>query len=68
MSDATVFRQFAEEAMRDACTVIDEGEKRALEGLACTWAQAALMSDRVFRSPFISAPRVVGEPTPLTHS
>jgi hypothetical protein len=48
MSDASVFRLLAEEAMRDSSTAINEGEKRALEGLACTWAQAALMSDRVF--------------------
>ena len=68
MSDANLVRQFAEEAMRDACTVTDEGEKRALEGLACTWAQAALMSNRVFGSSIILSPSVVPKATPLTYS
>jgi hypothetical protein len=48
MSDANVFRQFAEEALRGSSEAIDQDEKRALEKLACTWAQAALLSDRVF--------------------
>jgi hypothetical protein len=48
MSDANVFRQFAEEALRGSSEAISQDEKRALEELACTWAQAALMSDRVF--------------------
>jgi hypothetical protein len=48
MSDASVFRLFAEEAMRGAANAPNEDEKRALEELSCTWAQAALMSDRVF--------------------
>jgi hypothetical protein len=48
MSDASVFRLFAEEAMRGAANAPNEDEKRALEELSCTWAQAALMSDGVF--------------------
>ena len=48
MSDANVFRRFAKEALRGSSEAIDQDEKRALEELACTWAQAALMSDRVF--------------------
>jgi hypothetical protein len=48
MSQAYLFRQFAEEAMRDASKAKDEREKHVLEGLACVWAQAAMMSDVVF--------------------
>jgi len=48
MSDANVFRQFAEEAMRDSSEATGQDEKRVLEELACTWAKAALMSDRIF--------------------
>jgi len=50
MSDASVFRQFAEEAMRSSSKAVREDDRRALEDLACTFAQAALMSDRVFGS------------------
>ena len=32
-------------------------EKQVLMGLACTWAQAALMSERVLGSSFIPSPR-----------
>jgi hypothetical protein len=48
MSDASVFRQFAEEAMCGSSKTTNEAYKRALEDLACTWAQAALASERVF--------------------
>jgi hypothetical protein len=50
ISDAYVFRLFAREAMRDSIEAVSQDEKRALEELACTWAQAALTSDRVFGS------------------
>jgi hypothetical protein len=43
-----VFRLLAEEAMRDSSKAVCEDDRRALEDLACTWARAALMSDRVF--------------------
>jgi hypothetical protein len=33
-----------------------ESEKQALMDLACTWAQAALMSERVLGSSFVSPP------------
>jgi hypothetical protein len=56
MSDVNLFRQLAEEAMRDASEAISENEKRNLELLACTWAEAALMSDRVFGSSFAQSP------------
>jgi hypothetical protein len=42
MSQADEFRQYAEEAMRDAYQSKSEKEKEALIDLAHTWAQAAL--------------------------
>ena len=51
MSDANVFRQFAEEAMHDSSEATGQDEKQALEELACTWAKAALMSDRLKFAP-----------------
>jgi hypothetical protein len=62
MSDANVFRQFAEEAMRGSSKATNKDEKRALEELACTWAQASLISDRVFGSSFTPAPHDVAKP------
>ena len=50
MSDASAFRLYAEEAMRESLNAGDEAEKRGLEELAVIWAQAALMSDRVLGS------------------
>jgi hypothetical protein len=61
MSDASVFRQFAEEAMRSSSKAVCEDDRRALEDLACTFAQASLMSDRVFGSSFTPLPRSVDE-------
>jgi hypothetical protein len=55
MSNANVFRQFAEEALRGSSEAVSQDEKRALEELACTWAQAALMSDRVFGFALVPA-------------
>jgi hypothetical protein len=43
VSDADVFRQYAEEAMHGSSKATSENEKRTLADLACTWAQAALM-------------------------
>ena len=57
MSEVSVFRQYAEEAMCDSSKVASEAEKRTLEELACTWAQAALMSDRVFGSSWSPSER-----------
>jgi hypothetical protein len=48
MSDTNDFRQFAKEAMHGSSEAMAQDEKRALEELACIWAKAALMSDRVF--------------------
>ena len=56
MSDADLFRRYATEAMHESFEATSEHEKRALADLACTWAQAALMSDRVFGSScFVAA-------------
>lgn len=67
MSDALVFRQYAEEAMREASNAKND-ERKALEKLACTWAQAALMSDEGVAPNFISALRAVAEATPYRTS
>jgi hypothetical protein len=58
MSDASVFRVFAEEAVRDSSRATGEVERRAFEDLACTWAEAASMSDRIFGSGIVSPPSV----------
>jgi hypothetical protein len=71
MSDASVFRLLAEEAMHDSSKAVCEDDRRALEDLACTWAQAALLSDRVFGSfgsSFIPLPRPVDEATARARS
>ena len=54
MSEGTVFRLYAEEAMRQSSKAVCEDERRALEELDVIWAQAALMSGRVFGSSFTS--------------
>jgi hypothetical protein len=45
MSQADVFRQYADEAMRCAHQAQTEKEKQDLFDLAHTWAQAALRSE-----------------------
>jgi hypothetical protein len=65
MSDANLFRQYAEEAMHGSSKVTSENEKQALIDLACTWAQAAFASERVWGSSYTPSPRDVGvEPHP----
>ena len=61
MSDADLYRQYAKEAMHVSSKVKDENEKRALVDLAFTWAHAALMSDRVLGSSFVSSLCDVGK-------
>ena len=63
MTEADLFRQYAKEAMRESSKVTSENERRSLIDLACTWVQAALMSERVFGSSFVSPPRDVAEAT-----
>ena len=57
MSEADLFRQYAKEAMHGSSKVTSEKEKQTLIDLACTWAQAVLMVERVFGSSFIPSPR-----------
>jgi hypothetical protein len=68
MSDADLFRQYANEAMRAASESSSEDEGRALVDLACTWARAALAGQRVLGSSFTSSPREVDEATSPTRS
>ena len=56
MSESTQFRLYAEQAMREAATAPTENEKRALSDLACTWAQAALLSEKEFGSSAAAPP------------
>lgn len=65
MSEADLFRQYAKEAMHESSKATSENEKRTLIDLTCTWAHAALMSERVMGSSFISSPRDVGKATSL---
>jgi hypothetical protein len=48
MSEASQFRQYAEEALRWVSESTTEDDKRTLNELACIWAQAALQSERIF--------------------
>ena len=68
MNEADLFRQYAKEAMHGSSKAPSDNEKRSLTDLACTWAQAALMSDRVLGSSFVSSPRDVDEAASLTRS
>ncbi|MGB8629625.1 MAG: hypothetical protein WCD69_09565 [Xanthobacteraceae bacterium] len=61
MSDADLYRQYAKEAMHVSSKVANENEKRTLVDVAYTWALAALMSDRVLGSSFVSSLGDVGE-------
>jgi hypothetical protein len=65
MTDADLFRQYAKEAMHSSSKSKSENEKQALIDLACTWAQAALVSERVLGSSFVPSPRNADEATPL---
>jgi len=65
MSEADLFRQYAKEAMHGSSTATSKNEEQTLIDIACTWAQAALMSEKVMGSSFISSPRDVGEATSL---
>jgi hypothetical protein len=56
MKEADLFRQYAQEAAHSSSKATSREEKDALMALACTWAQAALMSGRVLGSSFIPSP------------
>jgi hypothetical protein len=68
MSEAALFRQYAKEAICGSSKAKDENEKRDLIDLACTWAQAALASERVWTPSYASSPRDVGGATSLARS
>jgi hypothetical protein len=52
MTEAKLFRRYAKEAVHWASKVISENERRNLIDLACTWAQAALISERALEPSF----------------
>ena len=56
MKEADLFRRYAHEATRWSSKATSQEEKDALMALACTWAQAALRSERVLASSFIPSP------------
>jgi hypothetical protein len=56
VKEADTFREYAEEAARSSSKATSQEEKDALMALACTWAQAASMSERVLGSTFIPSP------------
>jgi hypothetical protein len=53
MTESKLFRQYAKEAIHWASKVISENEKQNLIDLACTWSQAALISERALEPSFI---------------
>jgi len=59
MSETSLFRQYAEEALHESAKAADREGRRALENLACTWAKAAVASDHIFGSPPKSGPHGV---------
>jgi hypothetical protein len=61
VSEASQFRQYAEEAMCLLSQSTTEEEKRTLTDLACMWAQAALQSERIFgvESPPSAGPQLL---------
>jgi hypothetical protein len=61
MSDADLYRQYATEAIHESSKATNENEKRTLIEFACTSWQAAVMSERVLGSSFISSRREVGQ-------
>jgi hypothetical protein len=56
MKEADLFGQYAKEAAHSSSKATSREEKDALIALACTWAQAALMSGRVLGSSFVPSP------------
>ena len=56
MKEVDLFRQYAHEARRWSSKATSQEEQDALMALASTWAQAALMSERVLGSSAIPSP------------
>jgi hypothetical protein len=61
MSEADLFRQFADEAKQGLSLATDEDEKLALAELAAIWTKAALMSELVFVTNFTQSRRESGK-------
>jgi hypothetical protein len=57
MKEVYLFRQYAEEAACASSKATSREEADALLALACTWAQAALMSERKPGSSVFPSPR-----------
>jgi hypothetical protein len=51
MTEATEFRLYAKEALRESAKATSREEKRALSDVACIWARAAEASKRLFEAP-----------------
>ena len=66
MTEADMFQQYAKEAMGSSAKSTNENDKRDVVDLACTWARAALTSERVLVSSFTLSPHDVAEATSLT--
>ena len=68
MTEATVFRLYADEALRESSKAERAEERQALEDLALTWAKAAVASDRVFGPEptlWLRWPRALSEIAPI---
>jgi hypothetical protein len=61
MSEADLFRQFADEAKQGTSLAINEDEKTAQAELAAIWTKAALLSERVFVTNLTGSPRGSGK-------
>ena len=57
MKEADLFRQYSREAVRSSSGATSENEKQALMVLACTWAQAALISEKETGQAFMPSLR-----------
>jgi hypothetical protein len=57
MKEADLFRQYSQEAVRSSSDATSENEKQALMVLACTWAQAALISEKETGQAFMPSLR-----------
>jgi hypothetical protein len=53
MKEADLFRQYAQEAAYSSSKAVGQEEKQAFMAHACTWAQAALVSQRAPGLSFI---------------
>jgi hypothetical protein len=68
MSEAKLFRQYAEEALTASSKTKDEIGKRNLDDLASVWMRAAVASELVFAPASTMQRRDVDEAKPRTRS